>query len=151
MRTVSRRQAGEPASADERPVTYSNVAFVRTRRPFNSWVSWNYKPPRRPKLSVRAGSFEVSASQGMLLEPRYFVIQASGATMWRDRVGWAGTPVNRKDCIRVAAHDKRGRRIEFALTPQDGLENAWQALVDSGVTARVGGTADPAEQRPATN
>ena len=103
VRTVTRQQAGdkEPASPDEGPVTYSNVAFVRMRRPFNSWVSWNHKPPRSPKLSVRAGNFEVSAPQGMLLESRHFVIQSSGATMWRDRVGWAGTSVNRKECIRV--------------------------------------------------
>jgi hypothetical protein len=50
-----------------------------------------------------------------------------------DRVGWAGTPFDRKDCIRVTGEDQIGRRVELALTPEDGLQNAWDALVKSGV------------------
>ena len=62
------------------------------------------------------------------------VIQSEGATMWLDKVGWAGTPFDRKDCIHVAGRDQRGRRIELALSPRDGLQEAWRALLDSGVT-----------------
>jgi len=119
--------------ADERPALFTGRTFVRSRRPRNSWVSWNYNPRRGPVLVVRAGSFEVSAPQGMLLESRHFVIQSDDAVMWHDRIGWAGTPVNRKGCIHVAGCDQKGRRIELALTPEDGPGNAWQALLDSGV------------------
>ena len=113
-------------------------------------MSWNYKPGRSPKLAVWDGDFEVSAPQGMLLESRHFIIRSKDAVMWLGRVGWAGTLVNRKDCIRVAASDKRGRRIEFALSPEEGLQRAWQALADSGVTPRAEGNAGPAATRSAS-
>jgi len=125
-------------SADERPAVFAGRIFVRSRRPRNSWVSWNYNYRRGPQLVVRATSFEVSAPQGMLLESRRFVIQSHDAVMRRDWIGWAGTPVNRKRCIHVAARDQKGRRIELALTPDDGLENAWKALLDSGVSRAAG-------------
>jgi hypothetical protein len=120
-------------SADEKPALFAGRTFVRSRRPRNSWVSWNYNPRRGPELIVRDGSFEVSAPQGMLLESRHFVIQSHDAVMWHDWIGWAGIPVNRKGCIHVAGRDQKGRRIELALTPEDGLDNAWRALLDSGV------------------
>lgn len=85
---------------------------------------------------VRAGSFEVAAPQGLRLESRDLVISSEGATMWLDKVGWAGTPLDRKDCIHVSGRDQRGRRVEVALSPQDGLQVAWQALVDSGVSPK---------------
>jgi hypothetical protein len=99
-------------------------------------------------LVVRPGSFEVSAPQGMMLNSRDLVLQSTGATMWLDKVGWAGTPLGSKACIRVAGRDQRGRHIEFALNPRDGLQNAWQALVDSGVTPRAGAAMDPSGQFP---
>jgi hypothetical protein len=56
--------------------------------------------------------------------------------MWLDRIGWAGTPFDRKECIHVAGRDQRGHGIDLALSPQDGMDGAWQALLTCGVTPR---------------
>jgi hypothetical protein len=116
-------------------VVYSGNVFVRTKRPFKSWVSWNERVGGGPTLLVRRSSFEVSAPQGMMLESRHLVIRSETTTMWLDRVGWAGTWLGRKDCIHLLAKDEKGS-IEVALTPRDGLQRAWQALMDSGVKPR---------------
>jgi hypothetical protein len=123
---------------DEEQVIYRGRTFVRARRPGNSWASWNNNFGGGPVLVVRAGSFEVSAPQGMILESRDLIIQSSDATMWLDKVGWAGTPIDRKECIRVAGRDQKGRRVELALTPVDGLQQAWQAFLNAGVIPRDG-------------
>ena len=122
---------------DDHTVIYSCRTFVRVRRPLNSWVSWNNRLGGGPALVVRATSFEISAPQGMKLESRDLVIQSSGATMWFDKVGWAGTPFDRKECIHVAGRDQKGR-VDLALSPQGGLQEAWQALLDSGVSPSSG-------------
>ena len=121
---------------DDQSAIYRGSTFVRARRPLNSWVSWNNRFGGGPVLVVRATGLEVSAPQGMMLASRDIVIQSEGATMCLDKVGWAGTPFDRKDCIHVAGRDQRGRRIELALSPRDGLQEAWRALLDSGVTPR---------------
>jgi hypothetical protein len=69
------------------------------------------------------------------LESRQVTVQSSEATMWIDKIGWAGTPLGRRECIHVAGRDQR-RRIDLALSPQDGLGDAWQALLTSGVALR---------------
>ena len=81
---------------------------------------------------VRRNSFEGSAPQGWK-SSREFVMESSSATMWFDKVGWARTPFDRKDCIHVASEDEAGRRIELALSPQGGPQPAWEALFTSGV------------------
>jgi len=118
------------------PVLYSSSVFVRTKRPWNSWVSWNHRLGGGPKLIVRTNSFEVSAPRGMLLESRDVTVQSSEAMMWIDKIGWAGTTFDRRECIHLAARDQR-RRIDLALSPRDGLDQAWQALLTSGVTPRA--------------
>jgi hypothetical protein len=128
---------------NEASVIYSGRTLVRARRRFNTWETWNNRLGGGPVLVVRPGSFEVSAPQGMMLNSRDLVIQSIGARMWLDKVGWAGTPLGSKACIRVAGRDQRSRRVELALSPRDGLNNAWQALLSSGVAPRDGSSADP--------
>ncbi len=71
----------------------------------------------------------------MMLESRGIVFPAATATMWRDRVGWAGGPLGRKDCIRIRV--PQGRRwIEIAITPDEGVDAAWEALHRAGVQAK---------------
>jgi hypothetical protein len=119
------------------PVMYTTKTFVRSRsqRLGNSWanrytwVSWNLRYGGGPRLVVRTRGIEVSAPQGMLLERRSFFFSAEAATMWRDRIGWAGTPLGRRDCIRLQFGDP----VELALTPELGVEEAWQALISAGV------------------
>jgi hypothetical protein len=100
-------------SADDDPTIYEAHTFVRARRRGNSWVSWNHRLGGGPVLTVRNRSLEVSAPQGMSLESRDIVIKSGEATMWFDKVGWAGTPFARKECIHVAGRDQRGRRVEL--------------------------------------
>ena len=85
-------------------------------------------------MLVRRGSFEVSAPRGTRFESRHLVVRSETATMWLDRLGWAGTRFGRKDCVHLRVEGKK--RFELSLTPRDGLERAWQALRDSGVKPR---------------
>ena len=121
---------------DNEVILYSGRTFVRARRSRNSWVSWNNRLGGGPLLVVRPGSFEISAPQGTMLESRDLVVQSDGAKMWLDRIGWAGTPFDRKECIHVAGRDQRGHGIDLALSPQDGMDGARQALLTCGVTPR---------------
>jgi hypothetical protein len=84
-------------------------------------------------LLVKKHSFELEAPRGMSLEPRDWVIESAKASMRFDKVGWGGTPIDRRDCIHVTARDEKGRRIEFALSPEGGAQPAWDALAKSGV------------------
>ena len=65
-------------------------------------------------------------------EPQDFVVESPNVTMWLDRAEWAGTPIDRKDCIPGTAPYQGGRRVELALTPENGLQFGWDALVKSG-------------------
>ena|SRR2546421_2110884 len=120
-------------SSEAEAARYESRAFVRSKRRFNSWVDWNSRLGGGPLLSVRDGSFELSAPRGTRFESRDLVIPSDSATMWLDKVGWAGTRLNRKECIHVTGRDQRGRVVEFAISPKGGHREAWQALLDSGV------------------
>ena len=120
------------STLDDQNVIYSCHTFVRVRRPRNSWVSWNNRLGGGPVLVVRPGWFEVSAPQGMMMESRHLLIRSEGALMWFDKVGWAGTPFDRKECIHVAGRDRKGN-VEMALSPVGEMQEAWQALLESGV------------------
>lgn len=113
--------------ARKQQVVHETRAFVRARTSGNTWVNWNHRLGGGPRLFVRSESVEVSAPQGTMLESRTIVFPAETATMWCDRVGWAGLPVGRRDCIRIHV-PRRWRSIELAITPVDGLEAAWEAL-----------------------
>ncbi len=76
------------------------------------------------------------AGQGMILESRTLYFDAALSMMWQDTVGWAGTPIARKACIRLVSGEGR-LRIDVALTPEVGIEEAWLALRQAGVTARA--------------
>ncbi len=131
----TRREAEVVFWARKQPVVYETRGFVRTRRPANTWANWNHHLGGGPRLVVREQSVEVSAPQGMMLESRTIVFSAKTATMWLDRVGWAGLPFGRKDCILIRV--PRGRHwIEVAITPVEGLADAWQALQRVGVQVK---------------
>ncbi len=112
--------------------TYSVKAFVRVRRPHNSWVNWNHRLGGGPTLTVRAKAFEVTAPKGTMLETRDIAVLAEDATMKIDRVGWAGTPFGKRECIRISGRDKKGA-VELAIEPEFGIQDAWQALIGAGV------------------
>jgi hypothetical protein len=110
---------------------YSIRAFVRSQRRIDgrSWVSWNDRFGGGPMLIVRQSSVEVSAPKGWILESRCYVFRGSQAAMSRDRIGWGGTPLFKKDCIRLAL-DSNAR---LAVTPHGDIDEAWTQLATAGV------------------
>lgn len=128
----TRRTADVEAWARNQPVVFETRGFVRTRRPANTWANWNHRLGGGARLIVRESAVEVTAPQGMMLDSRTTVFPADSATMRLDRVGWAGGPIGRKNCIRI--HVQRGRSwIEVAITPEDGIDGVWDALRRAGV------------------
>jgi hypothetical protein len=127
-----RRSRNRPIKAwvQNQPITYSTNAFVRERR-LRAWVNWSSRLGGGPQMIVRTRGIEVSAPRGMVLESRALFLNAEKASMWVDRVGWAGTPFGRKDCIRLCGHDE-GSRVDLALTPDTGIAETWQALLTAG-------------------
>jgi hypothetical protein len=101
---------------------------VRTRKPWNTWVNWNDRLGGGPVLNVRSGTVEIVAPQGMLLESRQFEFPGHQATIRRQRIGWAGIPIGKRDSIRLTLDDG----MEFALTPESTFAEAWEALLAAG-------------------
>lgn len=56
------------------------------------------------------------------------------ARIWQDEVGWAGTGLGRRKCIRLIARDETAE-VELALSPLTAFEEAWAALQQAGTTA----------------
>ena len=119
----------------QEPKSLSTRAFVRVRRARNSWVNWNHRLDGGPTMTIRPGRVELSAPQGTMLESRNIALSADSSTIRRDSVGWAGTPFGRRQCIRITGSDDRGT-VDVAVTPEVGLEVAWQALTDAGFEGR---------------
>ena len=110
---------------------YSVRAFVRSQRSLDrpGWVSWNNRFGGGPMLIIRQASVEVSAPQGMLLESRCYVFRGSQATMSRDRIGWGGTPLFKKDSIRL----KLDSNAQLAVTPRTDMDEVWTQLGRAGI------------------
>jgi hypothetical protein len=82
-------------------------------------------------MTVRTGSVEIVVPQAMLPESTSIVFSSETSTVGRDVVGWAGTLFGRRSCIRISGSDRRGR-IDVAVTPETGLDEAWRALIEAG-------------------
>jgi hypothetical protein len=112
-------------------LVYSTRAFVRQQY-FMRWVSWNSRYGGGPIISVFDGGIKVSAPQGTMLESRTLFFDATESNMWMGNVGWSGTPLFRRDCIRLRS-GFRGSAVDVALRPEDGIEPLWTALLGVGV------------------
>jgi hypothetical protein len=126
--------AGNDGDRQDGAVLHSTSAFVRSRRPHNTWVNWNHRLGGGPQVHVRERAVQVVAPQGMLLETRNVSITTGSATATVQRIGWAGTALGKRECIRLAGVDQRGRRWEFAISPSDGLDPTLRALAAAGVS-----------------
>jgi hypothetical protein len=125
------RNKSVKAWVQSQPVTYSTRAFVRERR-FGAWTNWSHTYKGGPQLIVRTRGIEVSAAQGMVLESRAIFVTAEKASMSIDRVGFGGTGIGRRECIRLLGQDD-GCGVDLAISPETGIESAWEALVQAGV------------------
>jgi hypothetical protein len=98
-------------------------------------VNWNHHYGGGPRLVVRTRGIEVSAPQGMMLERRSFFFSAETATMWRDRVGWAGTALGRKECIRLQFGESRRAGTDGRVRGGGSLEgSAPSGCADTRIT-----------------
>lgn len=124
----------DPGGDWSKQIRYETTTFVRSKRPRNTWVSWNHRLGGGPVLTIRADDFEVRAPQGWVGSPRQVVVNAANAKMSVDRIGWAGTALDRKRCIHIVGRDQVGE-IELALSPDSDFDAAWEALERAGVEA----------------
>lgn len=117
----------------EQPVVFETQALVRIRASGVEGSGWGtLKSPAGARLIVHMGGLEASIGSANVLASGNFM-RTSDATMWRDRVGWAGTAIGRQECIRLHGFDGRRAR-DWAVTPRESsIEEVWQVLLGVGV------------------
>jgi hypothetical protein len=132
-----RRQRQEASLKEwitDQPVLFTTRALVRIRASGAEGFGWRTVRSRgRARLVVHGGGIEVTIGRG-----DGFIsgnsMRASDATMWRDRIGWGGSFIRKRDCVRL--HGFNGRTTsDWAVTPREtSLDEVWQALLAVGVT-----------------
>jgi hypothetical protein len=132
-----RRQRQEQPLRDSitaQPVRFATSALVRIRASGAVGFGWRtFKGRGRARLVVHAGGIEATIGRGDRFISGNFM-RASDATMWRDRMGWGGSFIGKRDCIRLQGFDGR-TTADWAVTPRDTpLDEVWQALLAVGVT-----------------
>lgn len=80
---------------------------------------------------------EASAPQGAVVNSRAFFFNPHECVMRQDRVGLWGTPIDRRDCIRLVGPGEYGD-VTLALTPAADIEAAWLAPLQAGVQPTEG-------------
>jgi hypothetical protein len=125
-----RRQVHPSWIQSESPI-FSSRTFVR-QYVFPQWISWNYRYGGGPELTVWLNGIEVSAPQGSVANSQAFFFNPHECAMRHDRVGLWGTPIDRRQCIYLVGPSEYGD-VTLALTPDAGIEPAWQALLRAGV------------------
>jgi hypothetical protein len=70
----------------------------------------------------------------MMLDSRDICLRADTTRMWRDEVGWAGSDLDRRECIRLVGRDETAE-VELALSPLSDFEEVWTALRRAGIVA----------------
>jgi hypothetical protein len=151
---VGRNRAGAfsplPAAIRDQPPILSSHTRVRQYEMYH-WVDWASRYGGGRQLTIWPNLVEVSAPQGTVLEPRTIRLRSEpeGCTIRLDRVGLWGMPVHRRECIRIVATSADGTVqvvlpshavggvvaldvVDLALTPDCGIDTAWNALVRSG-------------------
>ena len=131
----NRRQVRPSWIESESPI-FSSRTFVR-QYSYPQWISWNYRYGGGPELIVWLNGVEVSAPQGTMASSRAFFFDPHECLMTHDRVGLWGMPIDRRECIRLVGPSEYGE-VTLALTPDAGIEPAWQALLRAGVRPREG-------------
>lgn len=134
-RVRQRRNRELNAWVHNQAVIYDCAVLVRQcMHPGRNWVDWSRSLGGGPRLLIRAGAIEVRAPQGMVLDSRDICLRADTARMWRDEVGWAGSALGRRACIRLVGRDETAV-VELALSPLSNFEEVWAALRRAGIVA----------------
>jgi hypothetical protein len=130
-----RRNRELNAWVQSQAVIYECAVLVRQcMHPGRNWVDWSRSLGGGPRLLIRSGAVEVRAPQGMMLHSRDICLRADTARMWRDEVGWAGTSLGRRQCIRLVGRDETAE-VELALSPLSNFDEVWAALRLAGIVA----------------
>jgi hypothetical protein len=115
------------------PVSYSTRAQIRMRGDAGiGWVDLK-NPFGGAQMVVRTSGIELSLAPpvGRYMSTGWF-LPAEGSTMFVDHIGWGGTPIAKRECIRLSGHDANGL-VEAAISPSGPIGEAWQALLLAGV------------------
>jgi hypothetical protein len=130
-----RRNRGLNAWVQNQTVIHDCAVLVRQcMHPGGNWVDWSHRLGGGPRLVIRAGAIEVRAPQGMMLDSRDICLRADTTRMWRDKVGWAGSALGRRECIHLVGRDETAQ-VELALSPLSNFEDVWAALGRAGIAA----------------
>ena len=128
-----RREAPTRSWISGQPVLFSTTALVRIRASGAEGRGWRALKSRAgTRLVVHSGGLEATGTANGFSSGTQML--SEGTTMWRDQVGWDGSPVGKSDCIRL--HGSDGVRIrDWAVTPKDAsVDELWDALDEAGVT-----------------
>ena len=113
----------------DQPVSYSTRALIRMRGDAGiGWVTMK-NPFGGAQLVVRGSGIELSLAGGV---GGGWFLPAEGSTMFVDHLGWGGTAIAERECIRLSGHDASGL-VEAAISPSRPIGEAWQALLLAGV------------------
>jgi len=129
----SRRNKTLKSWVRNQPVSYSTRARIRTRGDAGiGWVDMK-NPFGGAQMVVRTSGIELSLAPpvGLYMNTEWF-LPAEGSTMFIDHIGWGGTPIAKRECIRLSGHDA-SRLVEAAISPRGPIGEAWQALLRAGV------------------
>lgn len=121
--------ARERLPADD-PVIYEGVVRAKVRRDYTS-----------PFVDAKGrGIFVVVTANAIQLEfpgpgellGMDLLIATEGARLRRARLGWVGTPLDRREYVVVAGEELKSQ-VELALAPEDGdLDRLERALLEVG-------------------
>jgi hypothetical protein len=134
----SRRNKTLKSWVRSQPVSYSTRALIRMRGDTGiGWVGLK-NPFGGAQMVVRTSGIELSLVGGI---GGGWFLPAEGSTMFVDHIGWGGTTIAERECIRLSGHDASGL-VEAAISPRRPIGEAWQALLRAGVqpVERAGGS-----------
>jgi hypothetical protein len=125
----------------EENVTFRSPVFYKRELPSGRFGP---SPGRGLELVVRQASFQVSYRNDLLgrIFGREWYCRASSVTIRRDSMRVPPGVV--KECIIAESSDPtmQVKRVAIFPLPVGGLEAAWQALVEAGVTADFSAPSD---------
>lgn len=130
------REAPLAHSIEDEAIVFSTAALIRIRSSSKlDGTGWGtLKGPAGAQLVIHVNGLQATIGRtgDGLLSGNF--MRSSDATMWREQIGWGGTSVGERDCIRLHGFDGHGTR-DWAVTPRGAsVDDVWKALLDAGVT-----------------
>jgi hypothetical protein len=112
-------------------VIYSARARVLAKRPGHVWVEWKGGFGGGPRLIVHTASVEIVAYHRRTRRQTIFIFRGDVARMRHDRIGRVGFPIGTRKCVKITV----SREMQFAVSPEGDIDEAWRAHGAAGVCA----------------